>query len=228
MKKQIAKITLCGAMLIGFGIVAAAQTHSDFSGTWVLDTKKTRDVPPNLKSYHLMVKQDDQQIAVESKIEGSLDPTPGQDPSKAPQHTSAQNAVNTAVAGGGSSTGSVGGGAGDAVSGGNRIVLARGRALATVFRRFTCNMDGKETIRETSGLSPGKLKRRATWKKGDKALEIYLERDFDVQGNQFTSYVRETWDLAEGGKVLRIKRTVNSLAGWDEATLVFNKDSAKP
>lgn len=228
MKKQIANITLCCALLIGFGIVAAAQTRTDFSGTWILDAKKTRDVPADLKSYHLVVKQDEQQIAVESKVEGSLDPTPGQDATKAPQHNSAQNAINTAIAGGSSSTGTVGGGAGDAVSGGNKIVLARGRALATVFRRFTCNLDGKETVRETSGLSPGKLKRRANWKKGTQSLEIYLERDFDVQGNQFTSYVRETWDLAEGGKVLKIKRTVNSLAGWDETTLVFNRESAKP
>ncbi len=58
--------------------------------------------------------------------------------------------------------------------------------------------------------------------------EIYLERDFEVQGNQFTSYVREVWELADGGKVLKIKRTVNLLAGWDETTLVFNRESAKP
>lgn len=228
MKKYIVTFTLCGALLVGFGIVAAAQTRADFSGTWVLDTKKTRDVPTDLKSYYLTVKQDDQQISVESKVEGSLDPAPGHDPNKPPQHTSAQNAINTAIAGGSSSTGSVGGGAGDATSGGNKVVMARGKALATVFRRFTCSMDGKETVRESGGLSPGKVKRKATWKKGDKSLDIHLERDFEVQGNQFTSYVKENWELADGGKVLRIKRTVNLLAGWDETTLVFNKESAKP
>lgn len=228
MKRYIATFTLCGAMLVGFGVIATAQTRADFSGTWALDTKKTRDVPADLKSYHLVVKQDDQQISVESKVEGSLDPAPGHDPNKMPQHTSAQNAINSAVAGGGSSTGSVGGGAGDANSGGNKVVMARGKALATVFRRFSCNLDGKETIRETGGLSSGKVKRKATWKKGDKSLDIHLERDFEVQGNQFTSYVKENWELAEGGKVLRIKRTVNLLAGWDETTLVFNKESAKP
>lgn len=228
MKRNIAIFTLCSVMLAGFGIAAAAQTKSDFSGTWVLDTKKTNDLPDNLKSYHLVVKQDEKQISVESKVEGSLDPAPGHDPNKPLQHTSAQNAINTAIAGGGSSTGSVGGGAGDANTGGNRIVIARGRALATVFRRFSCNLDGKVMVREVSGLTPGKVRRRAILKKDDQALEIHLERDFEVQGNQFTSYVKEKWELAEGGKVLKIKRTVNLLAGWDEATLVFNKESAKP
>lgn len=228
MKIYIATFTLCGAMLVGFGIVAIAQTRADFSGTWALDLKKTRDVPTDLKSYHLVVKQDEQQLSVESKVEGSLDPAHGQEQGKPPQQTSAQNAINTAIAGGGSSTGTVGGGAGDSHTGGNKLVMARGRALATVFRRFSCNLDGKEVIRETGGLASGKVKRKATWKKGDKALEIHLERDFDVQGNQFTSYVKENWELAEGGKVLRIRRTVNLLAGWDETTLVFNRESAKP
>lgn len=227
MKKQFAAITLLGTMLIGFGVVAAAQTRADFSGTWALDVKKTRDVPADLKSYHLTVKQDEKQISVESKVEGNLSPATVADPNKSPQ-SSAQHAINTAVAGGGSSTGSVGGGAGDATSGGNKIVFAPGRALATVFRRFTCDLDGKEVVREAGGLSPGKMKRRASWRKGDKALEVYLERDFEVQGNQFTSYVKEVWELAEGGKVLKIKRTVNLLAGWDETTLVFNRESVTP
>lgn len=227
MKRTIATFTLCSAMLVGFGVVAFAQTRADFSGTWMLDAKKTRDVPADLKSYHLTVKQDDKQLSVESKIDGNLNPSPVPEQSKAHQ-SSAQNAVNTAIAGGGSSTGNVGGGAGDSTSGGNKVVFAHGKALATVFRRFSCELDGKEVVRETGGLSPGKVKRRASWKKGDKTLEIYLERDFEVQGNQFTSYVREVWELADGGKVLRIKRTVNLLAGWDETTLVFNRESAKP
>lgn len=227
MKRTIATFTLCSAMLVGFGVVAFAQSRVDFSGTWTLDAKKTRDVPADLKSYHLTVKQDEKQLSVESKIDGNLSPSPVPEQNR-PHHSSAQNAVHAAISGGGSSTGAVGGGAGDATSGGNKVVFAHGKALATVFRRFTCELDGKEVVRETGGLSPGKIKRRASWKKGDKTLEIYLERDFEVQGNQFTSYVREVWELADGGKVLRIKRTVNLLAGWDETTLVFNRESAKP
>jgi len=227
MNKLFAKITLCSVLLIGLSVVVAAQAPADFSGTWVLDLKKTRDVPTDLKAYHLTVKQDEKQISVESKIEGSLTPAATQDQNRPPQ-TAAQNAINTAVSTGGSSTGSVGGGATDGTSGGNKVVFAHGRALATVFRRFSCDLDGKVSVREVGGLNPSKLKRRAFWRKGDKTLEIHLERDYEVQGNQFTSYVKELWELAEGGKVLKIKRTVNLLAGWDETTLVFNRESAKP
>ncbi|MFN0110770.1 MAG: hypothetical protein ACKVZH_18070 [Blastocatellia bacterium] len=227
MNKHVANITFFSVLLIAAYVHASAQARVDFSGTWTLDAKKTRDVSADLKSYQLTVKQDDKQISVESKVDGNLLPATGNDHPK-PAQSAAQHAVNNAAAGGGSSTGTVGGGAGDSVSGGNKVVFAHGRALATVFRRFSCDLDGKEAIRETSGLSPGKMKRRASWKKGEKALEIYLERDFEVQGNLFTSYVKEVWELADGGKVLKIKRTVNLLAGWDETTLVFNRESAKP
>lgn len=227
MNKQIAAITLCYAMLVGFSVVAAAQNPVDFSGAWTLDLKKTRDVPPDLKSYQLTVKQGEKQISFESKVEGSLNPPTPQEQGKPPQ-TSAQNAINTAVAGGGSSTGAVGGGATDATSGGNKVVFAHGRALATVFRRFSSDLDGKVSSREIGGSSPSRLRRSASWRKGEKTLEIHLERDYEVQGNQFTSSVKEIWELAEGGKVLKIKRTVNLMAGWDETTLVFNRESAKP
>lgn len=227
MKNVIAKVTLCGAMLIGFSVVAIAQNQANFSGIWTLDVKKTRDVPADLKSYRLTVKQDEKQIFVESKVDGNLSPTPVQDQNR-PAQTSAQNAINTAIAGGGSSTGSVGGGAGDAVSGGNKVLFAHGRALATVLRRVVCDLDGKEVIRDIGGLSPGKIKRRASWRRGDKILDIYLEREFEVQGNQFTSYVKEAWELSDGGNVLKIKRTVSLLAGWDETVLVFNRESIKP
>lgn len=227
MNKFFARITFGSVLLLAVSIVVAAQAQTDFSGTWVLDMKKTRDVPTELKSYHLTVKQDDKQISVESKVDGTLTPVTAPDQSRPPQ-TAAQNAINTAVSTGGSSTGTVGGGATDATSGGNKVVFAHGKALSTVFRRFNCDLDGKVSVRETSGLNAGKLKRRAMWRKDHKTLEINLERDFEVQGNQFTSYVKEIWELAEGGKVLKIKRTVNLLAGWDETTLVFNRESAKP
>lgn len=227
MNKLFAKITLCSVLLVSLSVVVAAQSQADFSGTWVLDLKKTRDVPSDLKVYHLTVKQDEKHISFESKVEGSLTPVTVQDQNRPPQ-SAAQHAINTAVAGGGSSTGSVGGGATDGTSGGNKVVFAHGRALATVFRRFSCDLDGKVSVREVGGLNPSKLKRRAFWRKGDKTLEIHLERDYEVQGNQFTSYVKEFWELADGGNVLKIKRTVNLLAGWDETTLVFNRESARP
>ncbi len=44
-----------------------------------------------------------------------------------------------------------------------------------------------------------------------------------MQGKTVTSTVKEVWELSEDGKVLKVKRTVNLLAGWDETTMVCMK-----
>jgi hypothetical protein len=140
----------------------------------------------------LTVKQDEKQIFFESRVDGNFGQPAVQEQTK-PAPTSARNALTTAVSGGGNASPGVspiGGGAADANSGGNKIVFAHGRALATVIRRLSCNLDGKDMVRETGGLTPGKIIRRASWKKGDKTLELYIERDIEAQGNQITTFVR--------------------------------------
>ncbi len=228
MKRQIAAFTLCSVLLIGISVVATAQTNTDFSGTWVLDKKKTSDIPSELKSYKLVVKQDEKQIFFESVVDGHFGPPAGQDQSKtAPQVTlnaaPTPSSPNSTVGGISLGTSDSSGGVGS-----SRNVIARGRALATVIRRMTCSLDGKEMVREVGGISPGKIRRKALWKKGDKMLELNVARDFESQGSPITSTVRELWELAEDGKVLKIKRTVNLLAGWDETTLVFTREPVNP
>lgn len=228
MKRLVAAFTLCSVLLIGISIVAAAQSNTDFSGTWVLDMKRTSDIPSELKSYRLIVKQDEKQISFESKIEGHFGPPAGQDQNRtAPQTTLNQSpstsSPNSTVGGISLNTADSGGSLGS-----SRAVIARGRALATTIRRMTCTLDGKEMVREVSGISPGKIRRKALWKKGDKMLELNVARDFESQGSPITSTVREIWELAEDGKILKIKRTVNLLAGWDETTLIFSREPANP
>jgi hypothetical protein len=230
MKKFLVSITIPGALLcallcalmLGLCAVARAQSQTNFSGTWALDLKKTRDVPAELKSYTLTVTQENQQLSFESKVEG--DPNPpkpdqaaGHDaqPAGPPAHPTAST---VGIPSGNTPTNENGPGTSN-----SRTVLARGRALALIIRRLTCSLDGKEVTREVGGALPGQIRRKAFWRKGDKSLEINVAREFDVQGNKFTSTVKEQWDLSDAGKTLRIKRTVNLLAGWDETTLVFNK-----
>jgi len=211
-------------MLICINAVAAAQNRADFSGTWVLDMKKTADIPPELKGYTLVVKQDEKQIFFESKIDGNFGHA-SQD------HRPAQPAPLAATPTPTSTAGTVGGislNPGENSGGSSRPVIARGRALSMVIRRMTCSLDGTEAVREIGGLSPGKIRRKAIWKKSEKMLELNVARDFDSQGSQITSTVREIWELAEDGKMLKIKRTVNLLAGWDETTLIFNREADKP
>jgi hypothetical protein len=225
MKKRLVAITIMcaisGALLFGLQVTAKAQSRTNFSGTWVLDTKKTRDLPPDLKSYTLTVKQEDQHLSLESKVEG--DPNPAKQESGSSHDTNAgppphPTASTVGIPSGNTPTNENGPGTSN-----SRTVMARGRALAMVIRRMSCTLDGKESAREVGGISPGQIRRKAFWRKGDKTLEINLARDFEVQGSKFTSTVKELWELSDDGKVLKIKRTVNLLAGWDEATLIFTK-----
>jgi len=222
----VLRITLgivIGGWVLGLGATAQAQTRANFSGTWVLDTKKTHDLPPDLKNYTLTVTQEPQQLSFESKVEGDPNPVrPEQSGSGQDSHTVGPPAHPTAstvgIPSGSTPTHENGPGTSN-----SRTVLARGRALALIIRRLTCSLDGKEAIREVGGVLPGQIRRKAFWRKPDRSLEINIARDFDVQGGKFTSTVKELWELSDDGKTLRIKRTVNLLAGWDETTLVFTR-----
>lgn len=221
MKKNVVALALGSALLMGITGSVIAQSRENFSGTWMLDTKKTRDVPPDLKSYTLKVKQDEQQIIVESAVEGDPNQQAGRDPSSVDHRLSTAETPSHATAS--SSATSV---TGDShTSGGNSrpLLMAPGRALATVIRRLSCHLDGREESREVGGLSPGRIRRKAQWKKGEKTLELTLTREFNIEGLQRSSTVKELWELADNGKVLKIRRTVNLLAGWDETTLFFNR-----
>lgn len=211
-----------GAWAPGSTAVVRAQTRADFSGTWALDMKKTRDVPPDLKAYTLTVKQEGQQLTYETKVEG--DPNPAK-PGPAGSHDAQTvgppahpTASSAGIPSGNTPTNENGPGTSN-----SRTVLAPGRAMAMVIRHLTCTLDGKEVTREIGGASPGQIRRKAFWRKGEKTIELDIARDFDVQGRNFTSTVKELWELSDDGKTLKIKRTVNLLAGWDEATLVFIK-----
>lgn len=222
MKKLFVSMSVLSVFVLGVCFQAQAQSRTNFSGTWTLDMKKTRDLPPELKSYTLTVKQDEQQISYESKVEGDLNARPKQDQTgtatdmpiaaSLPQANSSAVSVGNPVVSDHSAHGS-----------GSGKVMARGRAFGMVIRRMSCTLDGKETAREVGGISPGQIRRRANWKKAEKSLEFNIARDFDVQGKIVTSTVKELWELSDDGKVLKVKRTVNLLAGWDETTLVFTK-----
>lgn len=222
MKKLFVSTAVLSTLVFGVSVIGMAQSKPDFSGTWVLDTKKTHDLPADLKSYTLTVTQDQQRITFESKVDGDLTPQPKPDSSGAVQeaHVAVPHPTASTTGIQGATLPSNENGPGTSNS---RTVMARGRALGLVIRHMTCTLDGKEVAREVGGLSPGQIRRKALWKKGDKSLEFNLARDFDFQGSKVTSTVKELWELSEDGKVLKIKRTVNLLAGWDETTLVFNK-----
>lgn len=223
MKKLFVSITLLGALMFSVSILGTAQSQTNFSGTWALDMKKTRDLPPDLKSYTLTVKQTEQQISYESKVEGDLNAHHKQDQAGTGTETPIAAPLPQPNSSGAAGIGNPAVSDHSAQGSGSGKVMARGRAIGMVIRRMNCTLDGKEAAREVGGISPGQIRRRAQWRRGDKSLEFNIARDFDVQGKTVTSTVKEQWELSDDGKVLKVRRTVNLLAGWDEATLIFTR-----
>ena len=85
------------------------------------------------------------------------------------------------------------------------------------------NLDGSETTAEMGGRMPSKAALKAKWLDGTKALELTTVRNLNFQGNEVTITTKERWELAEGGKALKINRTSESPRGTQESTLLFNK-----
>jgi hypothetical protein len=84
----------------------------------------------------------------------------------------------------------------------------------------TYKLDGSETTQEISGgQMTGKITSKAKLLDGDKGLEITNVSTFGERTNTTT----EHWELAEGGKVLKIHRKTESQRGTQESTLVLVK-----
>jgi hypothetical protein len=61
-----------------FSLVANATAPANFAGTWVLDKSKTQNLPrqwENATSVTMEIKQDEKQITIETKAEGSQFPS---------------------------------------------------------------------------------------------------------------------------------------------------------
>ncbi|HST20229.1 MAG TPA: hypothetical protein VLR90_03895 [Blastocatellia bacterium] len=89
-------------------------------------------------------------------------------------------------------------------------------------QKATYNLDGSETTAEMTGRMPGKATMKAKWM-GDNVLELSSVQNVNVQGNDVTITRQDHWELAEGGKVLKVNRSSESPRGKQESKLVFNK-----
>jgi hypothetical protein len=85
------------------------------------------------------------------------------------------------------------------------------------------NLDGSETTAEMGGRMPGKATLKAKWMNEGKTLELQSVRNISAQGQEFTVTSKEHWELADGGKVLKLHRTTESPQGTRESKLTFNK-----
>lgn len=220
MKRSLSGFTL--ALVLAAGVFAASGTPANFSGTWVLDKDKSDGLPPqwqNISSYTMIVTQDDKQLTVENKIAGGA--RAGGEESGASGESSPRRER-------GSQDGSQNGGmtgarrqGGFGGQGGGRG--GRGGGMGMGMGAATYKLDGTETRVESAGGRGGGATLKALWKDSGKVLELTNTRSFNIQGNEMSRTTKDRWELADGGKTLKVKRTVDGRQGTQESTLVFYK-----
>ena len=89
--------------------------------------------------------------------------------------------------------------------------------------KLTYGLDGKKTSMEIpnpNGASTIDLE--AKWN-GEQKLELKNVRHLNFQGNAVDVTTTETWELADGGKTLKINRASESPRGKMESKMVFVK-----
>lgn len=104
-------------------------------------------------------------------------------------------------------------GGGGQGGGGGRGMMGGGGPLTVKF-------DGSETVAETQR---GKSTTKAKWNDGGKILEVKTVGNFTTPNGDMTTTTTEHWELADGGKALKVHRTSDSPRGTQESTWVFTK-----
>lgn len=86
---------------------------------------------------------------------------------------------------------------------------------------MTYKLDGSETAIDMGDR--GKISLKAKSNKDGKTLELTTVRQGNFQGNNVTFTTKESWELSDGGKVLKVHRVSDSPRGTQDSNLVFNK-----
>ncbi|MGI8789045.1 MAG: hypothetical protein ACR2HG_14990 [Pyrinomonadaceae bacterium] len=96
--------------------------------------------------------------------------------------------------------------------------MGRGDGTQTV----TYSLDGKETKAATGGQMGGEATLKAKVEKDGK-LKLTSSRTFSGQMGEMTITTKETWELTDGGKTLKVTRDTETPRGSQSAEMVFNK-----
>ena len=90
-------------------------------------------------------------------------------------------------------------------------------------QNYVYKLDGTETTAEMTGRMPGKATRTAKWTNDGKVLELKQVQKGNFQGTDVTITSTDHWELADGGKTLKVHRAIESPQGAREQTMVFAK-----
>jgi len=216
-RKTKVVFSVVGMVILSLWAITGKAAQNDFSGTWVLDKEKTHGLASELKSYTMVVAQTEQELSVETKVEGDLQPErePGESfPGGGPPPG---GPVDGGPPGGPEGGGPPGGGPPSGTV-----------ALRMVIPKATYPLSGEVTTADSERPGRGAAKLRAKWSKDGKTLELSSARNMNFGGNTETFTTKERWTLSEGGETLKLQRSVETPMGIDTVKLTFRKGKAEP
>lgn len=87
----------------------------------------------------------------------------------------------------------------------------------------TYDLKGGETKSELTGRMTGTATHKTKWQGDGKILEINSVSKINMQGNEFEVTAQSHWELADGGKTLKIHTKRQTQQGEIESTEVYTK-----
>ncbi|MGD0011097.1 MAG: hypothetical protein ABSE93_21475 [Terriglobia bacterium] len=219
-------------------IVQAKQPSkpTNFSGNWVLSFGQTKNPPAGLQRYSMVVNQDEQQLKVDTSLQGDLQATP--------------NTPNSGGYPGGSSGGSgrrggMGGGMGGIGIGipGVGMGMPRGgggrprtegpssQGYVAAYKLYppsaVYKLDGSESTAQLGNPEQTNATSKAEREKNGEVLKLSLVGNGDSGQGGGKIQVKEQWKLSEDGKSLKVDRSIKSPEGSATVHLVFLKTEAE-
>ena len=224
-----------------------APDHStNWSGNWVLDLFQSKNLPQGLDSYSMTVEQDEQQLKVDTSLQGDLHP---RDDGNGPYPSGGPGPGYPGGGGVGIGVGLPGGGAGGVGyprgggypggvgypdddgrypggpvgSGRSSRAANSSRAAVTALRMYPSSavykLDGTESTVELGDSEQTEATSKAEWAKN--GLKLSLAANAGQRGGSVQ--LKDLWKLSKDGQYLTVDRSVRAPEGSGSLRLVFRR-----
>lgn len=243
------KKTLIAVLVLACSATVAnakeASNPANFSGTWVLDFGQTKNPPAGLQGYSMVVKQDQQQLKVETSLQGDLQAAPSQSGNYPgggsgggyPGGRRGGMGGGMGMPGGrigmdlpGGMGGQTGGPGGGGMPGGGRggqrgDGRSQGAVAAYKFYPQTAvfKLDGSESTAQLGDAVQSDATLKAELAKSGEEIKLSMVGNEDASQKGGKIQLKDQWKLSRDGKSLMVDRSIKSPEGSGSVHLVFVK-----
>jgi len=218
---------------------------ADFSGNWVLNFSETKNPPAGLEGYSMVVSQNQQQLKVQTTLQGDLQPEQGgQNPGSYPGGSGGgypgrrggmgRGGIGLPGIGGIGWPGGGGMPGGGIPGGGSGRPSGEGRSRGSLaaYKLYPQNavfmLDGSASTVQLGDPEQTGATSRAEWAKGGGELKLSLVGNGASGQRGDSIQLKDEWKLSEDGKSLRVDRSIKSPEGSGTVHLVFFKQEGGP